>query len=48
MIRIILAGVVIAIGANVALAIRDAQMWENLEQRNEQICRIDPSLCQSD
>tara|TARA_B100000131_G_scaffold213078_1_gene204869 strand:+ start:1176 stop:1322 length:147 start_codon:yes stop_codon:yes gene_type:complete len=48
MIRIVLAGMVFAIGVNVALAIRDAKMWEHLEQRNEQICRIDPDLCQSD
>ena len=40
MIRIILAGVVVAIGVNVALAIRDAKMWEHLEQRNDKFAEL--------
>ena len=44
-IRFILVGVVIAIGANVLLSIRDSKMMNQLEQRNNQICQIDPSYC---
>ena len=36
-IPIILSGITIVIGLNVALAIRDARMWDKIEQRNSQI-----------
>jgi hypothetical protein len=45
-IRLILVGMVIMIGANVLLSIRDSKMMNQLEQRNQQICQIDPTLCQ--
>ena len=34
---IILSGLILIIGANALLAIRDAYMWEKIEQRNSQI-----------
>tara|TARA_B100000427_G_scaffold291586_1_gene268481 strand:- start:973 stop:1131 length:159 start_codon:yes stop_codon:yes gene_type:complete len=34
---IILSGITVVIGLNVALAIRDARMWDKIEQRNSQI-----------
>jgi hypothetical protein len=46
-IRFILVGIVVVTGANVLLSIRDSKMWNQLEQRNEQICQIDPTMCQS-
>ena len=36
-IPLILSGIVVVIGLNIALTIRDARMWDNLEQRNSQI-----------
>ncbi len=36
-IPLILSGMVVVIGLNVALAIRDAHMWDNIEQRNSHI-----------
>ena len=36
-IPIILSGITVVIGLNVALAIRDAHMWDKIEQRNSQI-----------
>ena len=36
-IPIILSGITVVIGLNVALAIRDARMWDKIEQRNSQI-----------
>ena len=36
-IPLILSGMVVVIGLNVALAIRDAHMWEKIEQRNSHI-----------
>jgi len=33
----ILSGMVVVIGLNAALAIRDARMWDKIEQRNSQI-----------
>ena len=36
-IPLILSGMVVVIGVNIALAVRDARMWDNLEQRNNQI-----------
>jgi len=36
-IPLILSGCVVVIGLNIALTIRDAHMWDNLEQRNSQI-----------
>lgn len=37
MVRLILSGIIVVIGVNIALAVRDARMWDNLEQRNNQI-----------
>ena len=34
---IILSGLILIIGANALLTIRDAHMWEKIEQRNSQI-----------
>ena len=36
-IPLILSGMVVVIGVNIALAVRDAHMWDNLEKRNNQI-----------
>ena len=36
-IPLILSGMAVVIGLNVALAIRDAKMWDKIEQRNSQI-----------
>jgi hypothetical protein len=47
-IRLALVGITIIIGTNVLLAARDSKGIKMLEQRNQQICQIDPTLCQSD
>ena len=39
-IPLILSGIVVVIGLNIALTIRDAHMWDNLEQRNSQIDQL--------
>jgi len=36
-IPLILSGCVVVIGLNIALTIRDARMWDKIEQRNSQI-----------
>tara|TARA_B100001996_G_C18390444_1_gene488947 strand:- start:49 stop:210 length:162 start_codon:yes stop_codon:yes gene_type:complete len=36
-IPLILSGIIIVIGVNTALAIRDSRMWNRLEERNEVI-----------
>ena len=36
-IPVILGGIVVIVGLNVALAIRDSKMWDKLEQRQNQI-----------
>ena len=37
---IILSGIVVIIGLNVALAIRDSKMYDKLDQRNNQIEKL--------
>ena len=39
-IPLILSGIVVVIGLNIALTIRDTRMWDNLEQRNQQIEQV--------
>ena len=34
-IPLVLSGIIIVIGVNTALAIRDSRMWDKLEERNE-------------
>jgi hypothetical protein len=36
-IPVILGGIVVIVGLNVALAIRDSKMWDKLEQQRQQI-----------
>jgi len=47
-VRLALVGITIIIGINVLLAARDSKGIKMLQERNEQICQIDPTLCQSD
>ena len=35
--RLVLSGIIIVIGLNIALAIRDSKMYDKLDQRNNQI-----------
>ena len=35
--RLFLSGIIIVIGLNIALAIRDSKMYDKLDQRNNQI-----------
>jgi len=35
--RLILSGIIVVIGLNIGLAIRDARMWDKIDQRNNQI-----------
>ena len=44
--RFALVGITIIIGANVLLAVRDSKGLKMLQERNEQICQIDPTVCQ--
>ena len=37
MVRLILSGLILIIGVNMLLAMRDSRMWDRLEQRNSQI-----------
>lgn len=38
-------GIVAVVGWNVFCAVRDAEMFRKLDQRNAEICRLDPSHC---
>lgn len=44
--RFALVGITIIIGANVLLAVRDSNGLKMLQERNDQICQIDPTVCQ--
>ena len=38
--RLFLSGIIIVIGLNIALAIRDSKMYDKLDQRNNQIEKL--------
>ena len=38
--RLFLSGIIVVIGLNIALAIRDSKMYDKLDQRNNQIEKL--------
>jgi len=36
-IPLVISGIIVVIGVNTALAIRDSRMWDKIEQRNSEI-----------